>query len=99
MKTRAVVFRIISRRRSGVRWADARTISYSTPNSARIEPAVLPTSASLLEPRMTSTSTANAWDKEGSRIQACAVSDYWCTSGLALHDGELEWCDSACRPD
>src|SRR6266480_4247341 len=39
---------------------DATTISYSPPNSARIEPAFLPISASLLEPRMTSTSTAIA---------------------------------------
>src|SRR2546425_2652928 len=72
MNTRAVVFRIKSRRRSGVRWADATTISYSTPNSARIEPAFFPTSASLLEPRTTSTSTGIVWEKEGLRIKACA---------------------------
>src|SRR5437867_7459103 len=99
MKTRAVVFRIMSRRRSGVRWADATTISYSTPNSARIEPAFLPTSASLLEPRMTSTSTAIAWDKEGSRIKACSLSDCRCTSCLALHDGEQEKSDGDRGPD
>src|SRR5947209_15841060 len=99
MKTRAVVFRIRSRRRSGVRWADATTISYSIPNSARIEPAFLPTSASLLEPRMTSTSTAIAWDKEGSRIKACALSDGRCTSCLALHDGEQEKSDGDRGPD
>src|SRR5712691_12473932 len=73
MNTRAVVFRIRSRRRSGVRCADATTISYSTPNSARIEPAFFPTSASVLEPRTTSTSTGIEWDKEGSRIKACAL--------------------------
>src|SRR5438132_7476080 len=99
MKTRAVVFRIRSRRRSGVRWADATTISYSTPNSARIEPAFLPTSASLLEPRMTSTSTAIAWDKEGSRIKACALSDCRCTPCLALHYGEQEKSDGNRGPD
>src|SRR5439155_9452414 len=69
------------------------------PNSARIEPAFLPTSASLLEPRMTSTSTAIAWDKEGSRIKACALSDYRCTSCLALHDGEQEKSDGDRGPD
>src|SRR5256886_5475804 len=73
MNTRAVVFRIKSRRRSGVRWADATTISYSPPNSARIEPAFFPTSASVLEPRTTSTSTGIEQDKEGSRIKACAL--------------------------
>src|SRR6266576_1939833 len=99
MKTRAVVFRIRSRRRSGVRWADATTISYSTPNSARIEPAFLPTSASLLEPRMTSTSTAITWDKEGSRIKACALSDCRCSSCLALHDGEQEKSNRDRGPD
>src|SRR5439155_26017555 len=90
MKTRAVVFRIMSRRRSGVRWADVTTISYSTPNSARIEPAFLPTSASLLEPRMTSTSTAIAWDKEGSRINACALSHCRRSSRSALHYREQQ---------
>src|SRR5437870_12472726 len=74
--TRAVVFWIRSRRRSSVRGVDATTISYSNTNSARIEPAFLPTSASLLEPRMTSTSTAITWDKESSRIKACALYDW-----------------------
>src|SRR5207253_7906953 len=70
-----------------------------TPNSARIEPAFLPTSASLLEPRMTSTSTAITWDKEGSRIKACALSDCRCSSCLALHDGEQEKSDRDRGPD
>src|ERR1700704_5746820 len=56
MKTFAVVFRIRSRSRSGVRWAEATTISFSTPNSSRIEHAFLPISESVFEPRPTRTS-------------------------------------------
>src|SRR5205807_3485433 len=73
MKTFAVVFRIKSRSRSGVRWADATTISFSTPNSSRIEQAFLPTSESVLEPRTTRTSTAMRMDKEGAGIKACGL--------------------------
>src|SRR5205809_3362311 len=60
MNTFAVVFRIRSRRRSGVRCADATTISYPIPNSSRTEAAFFPTSESLLEPRTMRTSTGIA---------------------------------------
>src|SRR5437867_10242972 len=60
MKTLAVVFLIKSRRRSGVRWAEATTISYPTPNWSRNELACFPTSASVLEPRTMRTSTGIA---------------------------------------
>src|SRR5437870_2378213 len=66
MKTFAVVFRIRSRRRSGVRCADATTISYPTPNWSKNELACFPTSASVLEPRTMRTSTGIVWDKAGS---------------------------------
>src|SRR5207247_312353 len=72
MNTFAGVFRIRSRSRSGVRWAEATTISCSTPNSSSSAPAFFPTSESVLEPRTISTSTGIAWDKEASDQEADA---------------------------
>src|SRR5947199_107777 len=90
MKTLAVVFRIKSRRRSGVRWADATTISYPTPNWSRNELACFPTSASVLEPRTMRTSTGIGWDKVGSWIKGFPLPRRSAETDLALHDCQEE---------
>src|SRR5436309_11267557 len=90
MKTLAVVFRIKSRRRSGVRWADATTISYPTPNWSRNELACFPTSASVLEPRTMRTSTGIGWDKVGSWNKGFPLPRRSAETDLALHDCQEE---------
>src|SRR3989441_1359272 len=90
MITFAVVFRIKSRRRSGVRWAEAATISYPTPNWSRNELACFPTSASVLEPRTMRTSTGIGWDKVGSWNKGFPPRRWNAATGLALHDGQEE---------
>src|SRR2546426_210513 len=95
MITLAVVFRIKSRRRSGVRWAEATTISYPTPNWSKNELACFPTSASLLEPSTMRTSTGIGWDKVGSWNKGFPLRRWNAASDLALHDGQEEEAD--CR--
>src|SRR3989454_58219 len=90
MKTFAVVFRIKSRRRSGVRWADATTMSYPTPNWSRNELACFPTSASVLEPRTMRTSTGIGWDKVGSWNKGFPLPRRSAETDLALHDCQEE---------
>src|SRR3989454_1453579 len=90
MNTFAVVFRIKSRRRSGVRWADATTISYPTPNWSRNELACFPTSASVLEPRTMRTSTGIGWDKVGSWNKGFPLPRRSAETDLALHDCQEE---------
>src|SRR5256712_4783311 len=90
MKTFAVVFRIRSRRRSGVRWADATTMSYPTPNWSRNELACFPTSASVLEPRTMRTSTGIGWDKVGSWNKGFPLPRRSAETDLALHDCQEE---------
>src|SRR2546425_10490321 len=90
MITFAVVFRIKSRRRSGVRWADATTISYPTPNWSKNELACFPTSASLFEPRTMRTSTRIGWGKVGSWNKGFPLRRWNPATGLALHDGQEE---------
>src|SRR3989441_11708475 len=90
MKTFAVVFRIRSRRRSGVRCADATTISYPTPNWSKNELACFPTSASVLEPRTMRTSTGIGWDQVGSRNKGFPLPRRSAETDLALHDCQEE---------
>src|SRR2546426_256272 len=93
MITLAVVFRIKSRRRSGVRWAEATTMSYPTPNWSKNELACFPTSASLLEPSTMRTSTGIGWDKVGSWNKGFPLRQWNAASDLALHDGQEEQAD------
>src|SRR2546421_3726928 len=93
MITLAVVFRIKSRRRSGVRWAEATTMSYPTPNWSKNELACFPTSASLLEPSTMRTSTGIGWDKVGSWNKGFPLRQWNAASDLALHDGPEEEAD------
>src|SRR6267378_8104851 len=95
MKTFAVVFRIRSRSRSGVRWAEATTISFSTPNSSRIEHAFLPISESVFEPRTTRTSTAMRIGQEGTGIKSCGLrgTTHAGSGRSALHDRQEEQAD------
>src|SRR5712692_11341441 len=97
MKTFAVVFRIRSRSKSGVRWAEATTISFWTPNSSRIEHAFLPTSESLFEPRTTRTSMAMVRGQRGRGNKGLRPSRRRLADrGLsALHDRQEEQAD--CR--
>src|SRR5256712_4737769 len=90
MKTFAVVFRIRSRRRTGVRCADATTISYRTPNWSKNELACFPTSASVLEPRTMRTSTGIGWDKVGSWNKGFPLPRRSAETDLALHDCQEE---------
>src|SRR2546422_1532197 len=93
MITLAVVFRIKSRRRSGVRWAEATTMSYPTPNWSKNELACFPTSASLLEPSTMRTSTGIGWGKVGSWNRVFSLRQWNAASDLALHDGQEEEAD------
>src|SRR3989441_11724990 len=90
MKTFAVVFRIRSRRRSGVRCAEATTISYPTPNWSKNELACFPTSASVLEPRTMSPSTGIVYDKVGSWDKGFRLPRRSAANSLALHDCQEE---------
>src|SRR5439155_7596523 len=83
------------RRRAGVRWAEATTISYPTPNWSKNELACFPTSASLLEPSTMRTSTGIGWDKVGSWNKGFPLRRWNAASDLALHDGQEEEAD--CR--
>src|SRR5256712_513209 len=90
MKTFAVVFRIRSRRRSGVRCAEATTISYPTPNWSKNELACVPTPASVLEPRTMRTSTGIVYDKVGSWDKGCRRPRRSAANSLGRHDCQEE---------